>query len=73
MTSSPNHWANEVTTKQYIENILSPYLVQIRAQLNLASDQHALCIFDNFKGQLTDEVLKLLEDSNIMTSDHSSD
>jgi len=31
----------------------------------LASDHHALCIFDNFKGQLTDEVLKLLEDSNV--------
>lgn len=35
------------------------------AELNLASDRHALCIFDNFKGQLTDEVLKLLEDSNV--------
>ena len=65
VTSSPNHWANEVTTKDYIEKIVNPYLIQKQAELNLASDQHALCIFDNFKGQLTDEVLKLLEDSNI--------
>ena len=61
VTSSPNHWANEVTTKDYI----NPYLIRKRAELNLASNQHALCIFDNFKGQLTDEVLNLLEDSNI--------
>ena len=65
MTSSPNHWANEITTKDYIEKILNPYLIHKRAKLNLASNQHALCIFDNFKGQLTDEVLKLLEDSHI--------
>ena len=65
VTSSPNHWANEITTKDCIENILNPYLIHKRAKLNLASNQHALCIFDNFKGQLTDEVLKLLEDSYI--------
>ena len=65
VTSSPNHWANEVTTKDYIEKILNPYLIRKRAELNLASNHHALCIFDNFKRQLTDEVLKLLKDSNI--------
>jgi len=34
-----------------------------RGELRLASNHHALCIFDKFKGQLTDEVLQLLEDS----------
>ena len=34
-------------------------------ELHLASNHHALCVFDNFKGQLTDEVLQLLEDSFI--------
>ena len=58
VTSSPNHWANEVTTKDYIEKILNLYLIRKRAELNLASNHHALCIFDNFKGQLTDEVLQ---------------
>ena len=65
VTSSPNHWANQLTTKDCIKNILNPYLTRKRAEFNLASDHHALCIFDNFKGQLTTEVLKLLEDSNI--------
>ena len=31
VTSSPNHWANEITTKDYIENILNPYLIHKRA------------------------------------------
>jgi len=33
VTSSPNHWANEVTTKDYIENILNAYLIRKRAEL----------------------------------------
>ena len=65
VTSSPNHWANQLTTKHYIRNTLNPYLTRKQAELNLASDHHALGIFDNFKEQLTDEVLKLLKDSNI--------
>ena len=58
---SPNHWANEFTTKDYIQKI-NPYLMKKREELCLASIHHALCIFDNFKGQLTDKVLQLLGD-----------
>ena len=65
VTYSPNHWANESTTKDYIKKIINPYLQKKRAQLKLADDHRALCIFDNFKGQLTDDVLQLLEQSNI--------
>ena len=36
-----------------------------RQELNLAQDYHALCIFDNFKGQLTNDVLQLLERNHI--------
>ena len=38
VTSSPNHWANEITTEDYIEKILNPYLIHKRAILNLASN-----------------------------------
>ena len=65
MTCSPNHWANEETTKDHIEKIIVPYLTKKRAELKLANDQRTLCIFDNFKGQLTDEVLQLLERNNV--------
>ena len=63
LTHSPNHWENEFTTKDYIQNIISSYLTKKRKELHLASNHHFLCIFDNFKGQLTDEVLHLLKDS----------
>ena len=36
-----------------------------QAELHLANNHPTLCIFDNFKGQLTDEVLQLLEDNFI--------
>ena len=36
-----------------------------RQELNLAHDHHALCIFDNFKGQLTANVLQLLEENHV--------
>ena len=44
---------------------LSPYLSKKQMELKCSSDQWALCIFDNFKGQLTDDVLQMLEDIHI--------
>ena len=62
----PNHWTNETTVlKDYIQRIINPYLQIKCAELKLADDHHDLCIFDNFKGQLTDDVLQLLEQSFI--------
>ena len=54
---SHNHWANESTSKDHVEKIILLHLQMKRQELNLAQDHHALCIFDNFKGQLTDDVL----------------
>ena len=65
VTYSPNHWANKSTTKDYIQRIVNPYLQNKHSELKLADGHHALCIFDNFKGQLTDDVLQLLEQSFI--------
>ena len=60
VTCTHNHRAIEETKK-----IVVPYLTKKKAELKLANDQRALCIFDNFKGQLTDNVLQLLERYNI--------
>ena len=67
ITYSHNRWANEITTKDHVEKIIIPYLRKKRQELKLACDHHALCIFDNFKGQLTDDVLLLLERNHINT------
>ena len=68
LTYTHNHWSTEETTKDHIEKIILPYLTEKKTELKLKSDQHALCIFDNFKGQLTDDVLRLLERNNIDTA-----
>ena len=51
--------------KTYIEEIIIPHVKQKREQLHLEDDHPALAIFDVFKGQCTEEVLKMLEDNNI--------
>ena len=65
VTFSANHWSNEATMVQYIKHILLPYLANKRCCLQLEPDYPALVIFDNFKAQITEGVLQLLEDNNI--------
>jgi len=45
-------------------NILLPYLEGKRKELKLALTDHALVLFDNFKGQCT-EMFKLLDSNDI--------
>ena len=51
--------------KDYFNPILFPYIDGVRASYNLDDDYPALAIFDNFKGQITEDILQLLEDHNI--------
>ena len=65
ITYTPNHWANEATTERYIQKILLPYIEKKKAELSLDSNQPALVIFDRFKGQCTENILAILEKSNV--------
>ena len=49
---------------QYTERIFIPY-VQNKKELGLPSTHPTLAIFDEFKGQITDVVLNLIESNNI--------
>ena len=60
-----NHWCNEFTMCQYIDKIILPYLSIKRKELKLTPEQPAVMIFDNFKGQCTEELLKFLDLHNI--------
>ena len=51
--------------KQYILNIVVPYVVEKRKELKLSTEQHALVIFDKFKAQCTTEILELVVKNNI--------
>ena len=65
ITYSANHWSSETTMKEYIDNILLPYIKEKRRNLNLADDYPALVLFDNFKAQCTSNLLTLLDQNNI--------
>ena len=65
ITYSANHWSNETTMKEYIDNILLPYVKEKRRNLNLADDYPALVLFDNFKAQCTSNLLTLLDQNKI--------
>ena len=65
ITHSPNHWSTEETMKDYLNHVLFPYIDRIRASYDLGDDYPALAIFDNFKGQITEDILHLLEDHNV--------
>ena len=65
ITHSHNHWSNETTMKDYINEILLPYISRKRKELKVHEDHPALVIFDKFTGQGTESVLKLLQDNHI--------
>ena len=65
VTYTENHWANEKTTEDYINLLLLPYIKQKRSDLSLQPEQPALVIFDRFKGQCTEKILKLFDENNI--------
>ena len=62
----PKHWSNKETMCRYIENIIIPYVEQVRD--DIGSNKTALVIMDNFKGQTTEAILDLLEHNNILVS-----
>lgn len=67
ITFTENHWANELTTLQYIDAILLPYVKQKREELK-RPNHPCLVIFDRFKAQCTTTVLEVLEENNIFIS-----
>ena len=65
ITYTENHWCNQVTMKEYINNIILPYVKQKREDLMFSVDYPAVVIFDNFKGQCTTKLLSALDNNNI--------
>jgi len=66
ITHSANHWSNENTMIEYIQEVIVPYVECVREELQ-APEQAAMAIFDNFKGQITKKVLDELEQNNIQS------
>ena len=58
---TPNHWANGETMVRYITNVILPYVAKVKEEKNLPAEQHALVIFDVFRGHTVQDVHTLLE------------
>ena len=64
VTYTPNYWSNEQKTMEHIHKIILPY-VEAKCKAHGRPNQTALVIFDEFKGQVTDDVYNLLDNHNI--------
>ena len=64
VTHTKKHWSTEETMCQYIEFIILPYVNSVRNSLN-DNTIAGLVIIDNFKGQVTASISKLLEDIHL--------
>jgi len=60
ITFSDNHWSNEQTMLSYFEKVIFPYLQKKKAEFQLEPDHPVLLLFNNFKAQCTEDILKLL-------------
>ena len=65
LTSNPRGWANETTTIEYFQKAIVPYFIKKRQELGLESDHPGLAVYDQFRGQITEEVLRSFEEANI--------
>ena len=70
ITYTASCWANEKTTLEYIRKVLLPY-VDRRHELHLLNNIPALVIYDKFKAQCTEAVIKVLRDNNVHILDGS--
>ena len=52
-SQNPKHWSNETETLKLIDEVINPYVVNKRKELNLPTTQKALVVRDMFNGQMT--------------------
>jgi len=64
VTHSRNHWSNEEKAKEILLKVLIPYVKKTRKSLQLHYNKEWLLISNVFKGQWTDDVKKIIEESN---------
>ena len=66
MSANPKHYSNTAESIKLIEEIIVPYVEKERAPLKLSDKEPALLIMDVFRGQMTEDVLNVLKENNIL-------
>ena len=67
LSANESHYSNDKESINFLEEIILPYTRQEREELG-RDNQKALLIFDVFRGQTTDKVLKIMEDNHILAT-----
>ena len=66
LSFNPKHCSNEEESIKVLNDIVIPYVAKEREKLGLNKGQAVLLIMDVFKGQMTDPILKVLSNINIL-------
>ena len=57
------HYSNTQESLKFFNEIIIPYVKEVRWSDDLSANQYALVIMDVFTGQMTSDVLNLLRDN----------
>ena len=66
LSANPKHYSNEEESLKVLNDIVIPYLCVEKERLKLPPNHPTLLILDVFRGQMTERVLNLLKESNIL-------
>ena len=66
ITHNETHWADGETMKDYLKEVLIPYIETARSNQNYDEDQKALLILDTFAAHCTDELKEAMDEANIV-------
>ena len=65
LTYYEKHWSNEKETLNFIQDILCPYIKDVKERLGLDVSQKSLLLWDACKAQSTNSVIEKLDELNI--------
>ena len=64
LTYNEKHWSNEKETLNFIQDILCPYIKDVKERLGLDVSQKSLLLWYAFKAQSTNSVIEKLDELN---------
>ena len=66
LSVNKTHYSNEKEARKYLREIILPYVEMVKTTKKLKPDQKSLLIFDVFKGQVTEDVLSFIDQSDMV-------
>ena len=67
LSCNPTHWSNEKETLRLLDEVIVPYIDEVKERKNLPENQKCLLVWDAFKAQECPAVLRRLQEFQIIT------